>query len=122
MNRWTPDLELLMAANAFTTQPSDQTCERLRIAAIDAKGKVDGEYEQLRVAAERIAGAPRHNWTIAQDALRDLIRGLGKQSVAVQPGNAPATQPIICPHCNELSRNPRVCDVCGEEIQAEAAA
>jgi hypothetical protein len=121
MTRWTPELELLMAANSFAMRADDSTRERLRVAAIAAKGRVDREYEQLRVAAERIAGAPRHNWKIAQDALADLIRGFSKSSMATQP-EAPATQPIICPHCNELSRPGRVCDVCGEEMKAEEAA
>jgi hypothetical protein len=110
--------ELQMAANSFSLAPDDAKCERLRLAAIAAKGKVTGELEQLRVAAERIAAAPRHNWPIAQEALGELLRGL-----TVKPAPAgPTTQPIICPHCNELSRPGRVCDVCGEEIQAEAAA
>lgn len=116
MRRFTPHIELVMAAHEFVRQPSDPARERLRVAAISSKEGLAAEYRQLCVAAERAAAAPRHNWKIAQEGLRELLAGIGKAP-------APASQPIVCPHCSEISRNAVTCDVCGEELprQTEAA-
>jgi hypothetical protein len=119
VGRVTPETELMLAANSFALHPGEEARERLRRAAIAAEGKVEGLHEQLRIAAARVAGAPRHHWPVARDALQELLGAIGRET-ATSP--APATQPIICPHCNELSRPGRVCDVCGEEMKAEAAA
>ncbi len=118
MLRLDPHIELLVAAGGFASRPGPaQQAElaRLAPAAREVYEILPPLYQQLVVACERVAAAPAIDWPLAAAGLRELI--LAIPAAAVEAAPAAPSQPIICPHCGELSASPYLCDVCGEAIR-----